>query len=119
MENNSALLIVGLHCRPDQEEKFNKWYNERHIPDLLEFKGVRKVTRYKTSTHFKVREGYPDVRYPNYLAIYEFENQQTLEAFEASSQLADAAKEARETWAEDSFERMWWVRFEAVKTWER
>jgi len=119
MEPNSAILIVGLRCRPDQEEKFNQWYNERHIPDLLKFKGVRRVTRYKTLTHFKTRDGYPDVQYPSYLAIYEFENQQTLEAFEASPELAEAAREARETWADDSYERMWWLRFKALKTWEQ
>lgn len=117
MEANSTILIVGLSCRPDQEEKFNQWYNERHIPDLLKFKGVRKVTRYKALTHFKTREGYPAVQYPGYLAIYEFENQQTLEAFEASAELAEAAMEARETWTEDSYQRMWWVRFKTLKTW--
>ena len=45
MEPDSVIHIVGMHCRPDQEEKLNKWYNERHIPDLLKFKGVKRITR--------------------------------------------------------------------------
>ena len=119
MEPNSAMIIVGLHCRPDQEEKFNKWYNKKHIPDLLKFKGVRKVTRFKRIPTDRARPGYPDIQYPNYLAIWEFENQQTLEAFEISPELEEAAGEAREAWAEDSFERMWWVKYKALKSWEQ
>lgn len=115
MEFNSVINIVGTNCRPDQEEKFNKWYNERHIPDLLKFKGLRKVTRYKILTP----NSQPEVNYPNYLVIYEFENQQAYEAYEASPELAEALKEADETWADDRFERVWRVQYKALKTWEQ
>jgi hypothetical protein len=119
MEPNSVIHIVGLSCRSDQEEKFNKWYNERHIPDLLKFKGVRRVTRYKILTPNRRYPGYPDVKYPNYLAIYEFENQEVFEAYEASRELAETKKEVSKTWAEDAFEQVWRVEYKALKTWKQ
>ena len=78
MKSNSAIIIVGLTCQPDKEERFNIWYNEKHIPDLLRFKGVRMVTRYKTLTRFQPRQGYPDVDYPAYVTIYELENPESV-----------------------------------------
>jgi len=118
MEPNSAILIVGLTCQPDKEEKFNTWY-DRHIADLLRFKGLKKVTRHKTLTQFQPRQGYPDVEYPAYVTIYAFENPESLEAFEASPEFADAVKEARETWAEGGFKPMWWLRLGTLKSWEQ
>ena len=111
METDSVIHIVGVHCRPDQEEKFNKWYNERHIPDSLKFKGVRRVTRYKILT--------PDIKSPKYLTVYEFENQKAFEAFEASPERAEAMKDINETWGEDRYELMWRVQYKVLETWEQ
>ncbi len=119
MEPNSVMYMVGLHCRPDQEEKLNKWYNERHILDLLKFKGVKGVTRYEIYKVITPDMVSPDVKYPKYLAVYEFENQESFEVFEASPERDEAIKEARETWAEDGYERVWRVVYKALKTWKR
>ena len=119
MESNSAILIVGLTCQPDKEEKFNTWYNDIHIPDLLRFKGLKKVTRHKTLTQFQPRQDYPDVEYPAYVTIYEFASPESLEAFEASPEFAYAVKEARETWAEGGYKPIWWLRLGALKSWQQ
>ena len=119
MKSNSAIIIVGLTCQPDKEESFNIWYNEKHVPDLLRFKGVRMVTRYKTLTRFQPRQGYPDVDYPAYVTIYELENPESVEAFESSPEFAYAVKDARETWSGGGFKPVWWVRLESLKTWEQ
>ena len=34
------LNIVGTECVAKDEAKFNKWYNEVHIPMLLKYKGL-------------------------------------------------------------------------------
>jgi len=30
-----VIHLIGLNCRPDQDEKFNRWYNENHVPELM------------------------------------------------------------------------------------
>ncbi len=119
MEPDSIIHVVGLHCRPDQEGKLNKWYNEKHIPDSLKFKGVKRVTRYKILTPDKTPAGYPDIKYPEYLAVYEFENQKVFEAFESSPERAEAMKNVNETWAEDRYELVWRVQYKVLGTWEQ
>ena len=44
MKTNSVINIVGVSGRPDQVEKLNKWYTERHVPDLMKFKGLKRAT---------------------------------------------------------------------------
>ena len=111
MKAEPVINIVGLQCQPQVEEKFNRWYNEIHIPMLLEFKGIKEATRYKIVNE---TEGYP-----NYLTIYKFESQSAFEAYENSPELAAVREETSETWREGGYESKWRVQYELVKTWER
>ena len=47
MADKPVINIVGTRCQPDDDAKFNKWYNEVHIPMLLKCKELKGVTRYK------------------------------------------------------------------------
>ncbi len=42
------VLVVGLNC-PDasREGEFNDWYNNIHLPDVLETKGFVRATRWE------------------------------------------------------------------------
>ncbi len=111
MENKPVIYIVGTRCKPEQEEKFNKWYNDVHIPLLFKFQGMTEVKRWKLLTE--------DGKYPEYLAIYEFENQSVFEAWQTSPERETAMKEADGTWKEGKFEVSWRVLYEALKTWQR
>ncbi len=111
MANKSLINIVATECQPEVEEKFNKWYDEIHIPLLFKFKGMKKVTRYKI---LKETEGYS-----SYLAIYEFENRQAYEEYEKSPELAAGRAEMNETWQGKGFEIKWRVQYETLKTWEK
>jgi hypothetical protein len=84
MESRPVILIVGTQP-PESEEEWSTWYSEKHVPDVLRFKGVRKATRYRMV-------GDDTERYPKYLAIYEFENRQSADAYPASS-VGEAAHE--------------------------
>ena len=42
---NPLIHVVATQCQPEFEEKFNKWYNETHIPMLFKHKSMKKVTR--------------------------------------------------------------------------
>ena len=107
----TILHLVAAQCSPEKEEKFNKWYNETHIPMLLKFPGLKKVTRYKQM--YEVEE------YPNYLTVYQFESKEAFEAYQASPELAAALEESNETWKEGKFETKWRVQYQPLKTWER
>ena len=111
MENKPVIHIVGTRCKPEQEEKFNKWYDEIHIPLLFKFPGMTGVKRWKLLTE--------DGGYPEYLAIYEFENQSAYEEWQTSPEREAAMIEMNETWKEGMFEVNWRVQYEALKTWQR
>ncbi|MFC2042345.1 DUF4286 family protein [Chloroflexota bacterium] len=58
-------LIEAACADPSREDEWNDWYDNVHIPDVLETPGFVAGTRYKTE---KPKEG----RGP-YLCIYEIE----------------------------------------------
>ena len=58
------LLLVESSCTdPSREQDFNDWYNNIHIPDMLELSFVTGSTRYE------IRD--PGNEEGKYLAIYE------------------------------------------------
>lgn len=54
------LHIVRVDVDPETEEEFNRWYVERHIPDLLACPGWLSARRYTV-----------DDGGPRYAAVYE------------------------------------------------
>ena len=118
--------IVANTCLPEMEEKFSKWYSERHIPDVMKFKGVKKATRYKMAG---AAIGNPEVGvltvtgakegYPKFLAIYEFENPQGFERFNASPEIALIRKDWHMVEEEIGAELFWGVQYESIKAWEQ
>jgi uncharacterized protein (TIGR02118 family) len=103
--------LVATECKPEAEDKFNKWYNEVHIPLLFKHPGMKKVTRYK------IRE--KSAESPTYLAIYEFESPQAFEAYSSSPELAAGRDEMKETWKDGGFDIKWRAQYEELKTWEK
>ena len=109
METGRVINIVATECRSDEESKFNKWYNEIHIPMLLKFKGVLGVTRYKLIGK--------DEGQAKYLAVYEFKDARSYEAFQNSSELAAARDEMNQTWKSSGFNVKWRAQYESIKSW--
>ena len=111
MEAKPVIQIVGTDCPLEAEEKFNTWYNERHIPDLLKFKKLKRVTRYKNL--------HPDGEYPKFLTIYEFENRQAFEEYDTSPEQTTAREDWLRISKETGAEVVWRVQYEVIKTWQR
>jgi uncharacterized protein (TIGR02118 family) len=111
MAKARILNIVATECAPENDAKFNKWYNEVHIPLLMKYKGIKKVTRYKM---FQAKE-----ERPRYLAVYEYENKEDLNNMMASPEFKAAREEMEQTWKGQMFEVKWAVSGEPIKTWER
>jgi len=108
MESKPVILIRGTQCPPEVEERFDTWYSEKHVPDVLKFKGIKRATRYK------IIGG--DKGCPKFLVIYEFESRQAFEEYDTST-VRDAVYEdwlriSKETGAE----MIWRVQYEAIRT---
>jgi antibiotic biosynthesis monooxygenase (ABM) superfamily enzyme len=82
---NKALFIVMAKVKPEQEDAFNRWYDEDHMPKALNrFPGVISGRRHKV---LDGGDGY------NYLAIYEFESKAKLDEAMQSDALKGLIKE--------------------------
>ncbi len=108
MANNQVIHIVGTKCQAKDEARFNKWYNEVHIPMLKKYKGLKNVARYKVA-------GDPGSM-PVYLAIYMFAGQKDLEGFGKSPEFAAAIKEMNESWP-TGIEIVSRTQYDLIKEW--
>jgi hypothetical protein len=63
-----VLFVVKATITKDREEAFNRWYNDEHVPQVLQFPGVVSARRYRAL------EG--EDRY-RYMAVYEVRDEAT------------------------------------------
>jgi len=111
MAKARILNIVSTECAPDVDEKFNKWYNEVHIPMIMKYKGVKKVTRYKVIEPGQAR--------PKYIAVYEYDNIEDLNGMMGSPEFKAVREEMEHTWKGGGFDLKWAVAGSPIKTWEQ
>ena len=118
MTKKSVIWTVGLQCRPEDEEKFNKWYDEVHVPMLLGGGHVATVTRYKLASEvYDVAPGVMSC--PKYQTIYEFDDSEKFESWMGGEARAEAGKEKSQTWGDRGYEVIWAARYDATTTWKR
>ncbi|MBI2544297.1 MAG: hypothetical protein HYW16_03630 [Candidatus Rokubacteria bacterium] len=79
----TVLFVVKASITPDQEEAFNRWYNTEPAPEAMQFKGVLSGRRYKAIMG--------EDRY-QFMAVYEFESEETFQRFLNSDYLATLKK---------------------------
>jgi uncharacterized protein (TIGR02118 family) len=111
MAKARILNIVTTGCSPKDDLRFNKWYNEVHVPMLFKYKGMKKVTRYKNMDEKS--------NVPKYLAIYEYDTKESMAALTESPEFKAAIAEMQETIKSCPFEVKWSARYEPIQTWER
>jgi uncharacterized protein (TIGR02118 family) len=111
MPDKSVLHIVATACKPKDEVRFNKWYNEVHIPLLMKFKGIVEVARYKIAAE--------SAQQPKYIALYKFNSQKDYEALSKSPEFAAAMKEMKESWGDGEMEIKYASLYELIKEWKR
>ena len=73
--------LYTVHSRPsspEREDEYNDWYDNVHLPDLLNVKGVVGASRYRVA---KAQQGGP-VEGPQYLAIYEVDIEDVQDFFD-------------------------------------
>jgi uncharacterized protein (TIGR02118 family) len=90
MAKARIINIVVTECAPENDAQFNKWYNEVHIPMLMKYKGIKKVTRYRVIEEKAAR--------PKFLAVYEYDNKADYDGLTKSPEFQAAIAEMQETW---------------------
>jgi antibiotic biosynthesis monooxygenase (ABM) superfamily enzyme len=79
-----VIFVVKANIDADQEDAFNEWYSKEHCPQLLRFSGAVSARRYKRILG--------DEKY-EYMAIYEFESEETFQRFQESDHLKELISE--------------------------
>ena len=80
----TALFTVKATIPAEQEEAFNRWYNEEHCPQLLQYPGALSARRYKAILS--------EDKY-QYMAVYEFQDEATLRRFLDSEHFAQLKRD--------------------------
>ena len=119
----TLISMTALHCDALAEAAVDRWYTEKHVPDLLQFKEILGVTRYKfcdaracgtkTSGSARVKD------YPRFLTIYNYPDMATAQAFDTSPERAAARPDWLEVAKNTKAFRMWRVRYAPLRTWSR
>ena len=65
-KKGNGLLLVFSDVAPENDDEYNRWYNDEHIPERLSIPGVLDAARYEA-----VQGG------PKYLACYELDSHET------------------------------------------
>jgi antibiotic biosynthesis monooxygenase (ABM) superfamily enzyme len=95
---NKGVFIVMAKVTPEQEDAFNRWYDEDHMPKALNrFPGVISGHRY---TILDGGDGY------NYMALYEFESHAKLTETMKSDALKGLIQEYNAAFGEGNRKRM-------------
>ena len=95
---NKGVFIVMAKVKPEQEDAFNRWYDEDHMPKALNrFPGVISGRRYKIMDG---GDGY------NYMALYEFESKEKLNETMKSDALQNLIQEFDAAFGEVNRKRM-------------
>jgi len=73
MTRPGVFLVFSRPTSPEQEEAYNIWYDEHHVPDSLLLPGFRRGRRYKIAEHqlMPIRPTEPGF---DYVAIYDVDD---------------------------------------------
>jgi hypothetical protein len=112
-----VIWTVGLQCRREDEDAFNKWYDEVHIPMLLSSGNVAKVTRYQLASEtYDVAE--ETMKCPTYQTIYQFNDQDQFESWMFGEDRALAGEDKSATWGARAYDVIWAARYDLMNSWE-
>lgn len=101
-----GLFIVMAKVKPEDEEAFNRWYNEDHLPKALErFPGVLSGRRYQ------ILEGEDEYRF---LALYEFESYEVMQVAVNSDVINQLIREYNEAFGEGGRKRLLAVQLKSL-----
>lgn len=122
MGKGPVIMIIGTECPPDYEDEFNRYYTEKHLPQMFQFHGVKKAARYKISepdVPVAPSKGEERRSSAKYLAIYEWESWDAIKEYNASK----LRQEVLDDWAKTAVPKGAKIIsrnfYEPIKTWQK
>jgi uncharacterized protein (TIGR02118 family) len=109
MPDKPVINVVMTKCKPEDDVKFNKWYDEVHIPMLMKSKKLSKTVRYKVMETGKQ---------PSFMAVYYFASQKDFEDFNKGPEIEAARKDMQEVWGQ-KVELTSRVQYEFIREWKK
>jgi antibiotic biosynthesis monooxygenase (ABM) superfamily enzyme len=88
-----TIFVVRATITKDREAAFNKWYNEEHAPQVLQFNGAASARRYKKVLGEDKFQ---------YMAVYEFASEAAFKRFQESDHLKTLIKDYNANFGETS-----------------
>ena len=93
MADKTVLYVVKSSVDRESAEAFNKWYHEKHIPEMLELSGCKSARRFKAiETEDKFI----------YMAVYEFKDKDTFLKYQGSEEKRRLVEDYRVNFADTS-----------------
>lgn len=77
-----GVLLIQTEPRTGQEREFERFYNEVHVPEILETPGFRLARRYRTVRDDALPER-PEGEWHSHLAIYDVVADDLVDAYSA------------------------------------
>jgi antibiotic biosynthesis monooxygenase (ABM) superfamily enzyme len=96
----TALFVVKATIAKDREAEFNRWYNEEHCPQVLQYAGAVSARRYRAI--------FGEDTY-QYMAVYEFQDEDTLRRFVDSPHMKELRREYDAHFADSTRQRFGYV----------
>jgi antibiotic biosynthesis monooxygenase (ABM) superfamily enzyme len=88
-----TIFVVRATITKDREAAFNKWYNEEHVPQVLQFNGAVSARRYKKILGEDKFQ---------FMAVYEFASEAVFDRFMKSDHLKTLIKDYDANFGETS-----------------
>lgn len=116
MNKEAVIWTVGIQCKPEDEIQFNAWYDDIHVPMLLQGDFVSKVTRFKLADE-TYHVGSVTQAGPQYLTIYEFDSREKFDAWMRSPARTEAGDDKVRTWGDNCYDVHMASRYDLVNAW--
>ena len=87
-----GLFIVMAKVKPEDEEAFNRWYNEEHLPRVIE-----RIPGVESGRRYKILEGEDEYQF---MALYEFQDYEAMHKAVRSDTMKQLVKEYNEAFGE-------------------
>jgi len=106
MESKPVILLMGTDIVPEKEKEYNEWYDNIHLPMVLECPGMVRARRYHI---VKPIEGFP-----KYLTIYEISNEASIEAIKNSAEMSAVREDPSRPFSDKDISVKWRVHYKQI-----
>ena len=93
--SDRPLSVVSVDVDPAHEAEWNRWYDDSHVPNLLEVPGYVMAGRFRAIDHPFAREFKTG---PRYLALYECESEEAISSLRLGEDMHPDARAEFQRW---------------------